>query len=235
MIASNHTINDIYYVGESSYPDSVAFQEKCVEDVLNHGSSKILGYEYDRVLTLGKRIDQEALLNEPALKGFFLHSTDRGGLITLHNRGQLVIYPILPLRQMKLGVRDYLRLLCQTTEKVLQTCYGISSHWDANHPDGVFVGKEKIAFIGIRVDRGVSKHGISINIQNNTSEFRLFTACGQNSLMATSVQTLCPEAKLEGLKPFFLQWCEEFHVQAQGFLNFQCNQTEVLLNQCHSI
>ncbi len=232
MTASNPIISNFYFAGESSYPDSMAYQDKCAEGVLRDGTSQILGYEYDRVLTLGKRAMSPSDVAGLSSK-FSIHSVDRGGLITLHNRGQLVIYPILPLRQMRLGIRDYLRILCQTTTGVLDELFSILAHWNLDHPDGVFVGQEKIAFIGIRVDRGVSKHGISINLRNDTSEFQLFTACGRGDLRVVSVKGLIPESQTVCLRTFFQAWCEEFHRQIQRQLNFQCNQTEILLHQDH--
>ena len=233
MIESNRIISDVIYLGQCTYPESFAIQEECLQKVLNFGSTKILGCEYDRVLTLGKRVPMEQLQNDFRLKQFSIHSTDRGGLITLHNRGQLVIYPLLSLREMALGVRDYLRVLCRTTEFFLRQHYGIESHWKFDHPDGLFVGNQKIAFIGIRVDRGISKHGISLNICNDTSEFGLFTACGQEGLSVTNIQTLCPQTAMGDLKLIFHRWCEEFHRQLQGNMKFQCNQSEVLLDQGH--
>ncbi|MFN7905481.1 MAG: lipoyl(octanoyl) transferase LipB [Pseudobdellovibrionaceae bacterium] len=178
-------------------------------------SYQVLGFEYDHVLTLGKRAQlsfhQESKQDQIHSRNFSIHSTDRGGLITLHNIGQLVIYPILPLKTLGFGVRDYLRILCSATENFLKQSYQISCTWDMDHPDGIFVKNQKVAFIGIRVIQGVTKHGIALNLWNNVSEFNLFTPCGQKALEIVNLQSICKEINkpisTSDMPFIFDEWC----------------------------
>lgn len=146
----------------------------------------LLGFEYEKVLTLGKRARIEDLPSHVRSE-FQVLSTERGGLLTLHSRGQLVIYPILNLREHSIGVREFIQNLHGVTSSFL-TEMRVENHWDFENPQGLFTARGKIAFCGIRVKSGVSTHGISINIHNDLKEFSLFPACGKCDAEITSLE-----------------------------------------------
>ncbi len=170
----------------------------------------VSGFEYDRVLTLGKRVDKKSIDIQSLTQHFSVFPSDRGGLMTLHNQGQLVIYPHLPLRNLDIGVREYLSILCQTTEEFIQKYFQLSSQWNHHSPDGIFVGNQKVGFIGVRIEKGISKHGLALNICNNTSEYNLFTPCGHQSLLVGNLADLSPNAPKQALSDHFNKWCEIF-------------------------
>lgn len=222
-----------HYFGLKTYPESLEIQQQAHREVQkqflkDHASVHILGFEYDRVLTLGRRVQKSDLSlltnnledsemsfetkkvfsSQQISSTFFIYQSDRGGLVTLHNKGQLVIYPVLSLRGLDLGVREYLRYLCLSTELLLQKYFNLECSWNQENPDGVFVAGQKVAFIGVRVENGITKHGISLNICNDLTQFNLFVPCGNKSLQIGSLhQHLQPNV---GLPEFFGLWTEIF-------------------------
>lgn len=144
---------------------------------------EILGLEHPTTITLGHRAQFEKELNFAAShfesENIGIVKTDRGGMATLHSPGQLVIYPIIPLRKFDLRVRDFLCVIEKTTKETLEK-FGIVAQGDLNSP-GLYTSKGKIAFYGFRIDRGISRHGISINVSNDLSLFQNIKSCGVQS------------------------------------------------------
>lgn len=179
----------IEYSGLIPYQKGLNLQQHSWNHVKETSRPIVLGCEHYPVITLGKSADPgtEILFSKKELndKGFELFTTDRGGQATLHSPGQLVIYPLIPIRDYEIGVRAFIKMLQDTTVKTLDF-YGISAkaHTDA----GVHTGAGKIAFIGIRVDRGITRHGISINIDNSLELFNYIKACGVSSAKMDSFQ-----------------------------------------------
>lgn len=114
--------------------------------------------------------------------------TDRGGQVTFHGPGQLVAYPLLDLRRLKLGVRDLVTLIEQTLVGVLAH-YGIEAHPKPDAP-GVYVAGAKIASLGLRVRRGCSFHGLSLNVAMDLAPFLRINPCGYHGLAMTQVRDL---------------------------------------------
>lgn len=139
--------------------------------------------------------------------GIEVVETDRGGDITYHGPGQLVVYPILDLNLLKLRLHDYMRLL---EAAVIDTCgaLGVPAHRDAC-ATGVWVGggaaacggpgpgDEKICAMGVRVRRWVSMHGLALNVSTNLEHFRHIIPCGLAGRSVTSLARQlgerCPE------------------------------------------
>ena len=169
------------YFGLQKFQRSMEIQEQARQLVENSGSPVVLGFEYYPVITIGKNAELTAeLLRSQAdlsRQGFQFAETDRGGQATLHSPGQLVIYPLVPLRKRGLSVKNFVRILENSTIEWLKK-YGISS--EHREDAGVFTEKGKIAFIGIRVSNGISKHGISININNDLGLFQGIRPCGMS-------------------------------------------------------
>lgn len=120
-----------------------------------------------------------------------LVQTDRGGQITYHGPGQLVAYPLLNLKRRKLGVRDLVTLLEQSVIELLAE-YGLES---AARPDapGVYVAQRKVASLGLRVRKGCSYHGVSINVDMDLSPFTNINPCGYAGLAMTQLRDLLTE------------------------------------------
>ena len=145
--------------------------------------------EHPPVFTQGQAGKPEHVLAPGTIP---LVATDRGGQVTYHGPGQLVIYPLLDLRRLKLGVRDLVSLLENTVVELLAG-YGIDSAPQAKAP-GVYVGERKIASLGLRVRRGCSFHGIAINVNMDLEPFSRINPCGYNGLQMTQLIDLLPDA-----------------------------------------
>lgn len=148
--------------------------------------------QHPPVFTQGQAGRAEHLLNPgeiPVIK------TDRGGQVTYHGPGQLVVYPLLDLRRLGLGVRDLVTLLEQTVVEFLQQ-WGIDS---AARPDapGVYVEGKKVASLGLRVRRGCCFHGLSLNVNMDLAPFLRINPCGYNGLQMTQLADFIPQESLD--------------------------------------
>ena len=154
-------------------------------------------------MTLGYRAEAATeILSTNALP---VERVSRGGLATVHAEGQLVIYPILNLRELNLGVRDYVCLLLKTTSDLL-TSLGIESFIDENSV-GVFTKTGKIAFCGVQVKNGVSQHGISLNVRNDLTLFNSIRSCG---ITRPTFDRLCEHDVNMTLNEVFSAWLKIF-------------------------
>ena len=148
----------------------------------------LLLLEHPHVYTLGRRGKQSDILaSSDALKRLNAetHFTDRGGETTYHGPGQLVGYPIINLRRIGIGVRDYVETLERTLISSLNE-YGIVAHSEGK-PTGVWVADAKIAAIGVRVSRSVTMHGFALNVCPNLSYFDHIVPCGMPGARVTSM------------------------------------------------
>ena len=162
----------------------------------------LLLLEHDHVVTLGRRADETHLTtSEDAIldDDVEIVETDRGGEATYHGPGQLVAYPIISIRALKLGPVAYVRLLEETVIQVLSE-YGISGHRVVGKT-GVWIGGEpgskpaagenptgrKIAAIGVRVSGGVAMHGLALNVSTDLRYYSHIVPCGMPGLDVTSI------------------------------------------------
>ena len=118
--------------------------------------------------------------------------SDRGGQVTFHGPGQLVAYPLLDLRRLKMGVRDLVTAIEQTIVATLAH-YHIEAFPKPDAP-GVYVNVgsrvDKIASLGLRVRRGCSFHGVALNVAMDLSPFLRINPCGYQGLAMTQMQDL---------------------------------------------
>ena len=148
----------------------------------------VLIVEHPPVVTLGARQSANKLLvsrEELVAQQINVATIRRGGGATAHNPGQLVFYPILHLQELGLGVNEYIREL-EGVGKELLGQLGVHSQRREGFP-GLWVADKKIASVGVRVSRGVTYHGMAINIQNDLSIFDLVVPCGLAGVKMTSV------------------------------------------------
>jgi lipoate-protein ligase B len=177
-----------------SYKEALQKQMQLSEEVRSYpAQAHVMWLEHKPVVTLGRRANDVHILNKGVLqsKDFEFVTTDRGGEVTLHHKGQLVIYPILNLRSFNLTVKNYICCLLKATKQTLEY-YSIPCESCLERP-GVYTPQGKIAFVGIRVDRGVSRHGLSINFNNELSDFSLIKSCGVESAHHDKVEFYRPE------------------------------------------
>jgi lipoyl(octanoyl) transferase len=113
---------------------------------------------------------------------------DRGGQVTYHGPGQIVAYPLVDLRRLKLGVRDFVDRIEQAVIDVLSD-WNIVGERKPGAP-GVYVAGAKVAALGLRVRRGCSFHGLAFNVAMDLEPFRRINPCGFEGLQVTSVVDL---------------------------------------------
>ena len=181
------TIQDL---GLADYREVLALQEELNEQRRDgQVGDTILIVEHPPVITLGARKSANKLLIGPdvlAQRGIDLVEIRRGGGTTLHNPGQLVFYPILDLQRLGLDVGRYVRTLEAVGIELLETL-GVRSERRHGYP-GLWVGARKIASIGVRVSRFVTRHGMAINVANDLSLFDVMVPCGLEGVEMTSVE-----------------------------------------------
>lgn len=151
-------------------------------------SDTVLIVEHPAVITLGARQSANKLLisqDELTQKGIDVAEIRRGGGTTAHNPGQLVFYPILNLKQLNLGISEYIRELETIGTKLIEPL-GVNSSRRKGFP-GLWIDKRKIASIGVRVSKFITYHGMAINIQNDLSIFDYIKPCGLDDVEMTSV------------------------------------------------
>ena len=153
----------------------------------------LLFAEHPHVLTLGVRGDGGrshilATADALALRGIEVHEAGRGGDITYHGPGQIVGYPILDLKPDRCDVHRYVRDLEDVLIRTVAD-YGI----DAGRVEGltgVWVGREKLAAIGVRISRWITSHGFALNVSTNLDYFSLIIPCGIPDRGVTSLERL---------------------------------------------
>lgn len=141
--------------------------------------------EHDPVYTLGQAGKTAHILNPGIIP---IEKTDRGGQVTYHGPGQLVIYPLFNLRRLKLGIRELVNLLEDTVIHLLAS-FNIQAEAKKEAP-GVYVNAAKIASIGLRIRRGYCYHGMAFNIAMDLSPFLGINPCGISQLSMTQLSEL---------------------------------------------
>ena len=182
------------YLGCLEYEKATRIQEELQSRMIKDNSD-VSGYllilEHKPVITAGKfGNDNNLLITDCALRqsGIDIFKANRGGDYTYHGPGQIVCYPILDLRRIGMGVKDYVYNLEELIIDVLGN-YGIISGRREGYP-GVWTGDKKIAFIGINVKRYVSMHGFSLNYDVDTVNYTYMNPCGINGLEVVSIRDL---------------------------------------------
>ncbi|WP_046080188.1 lipoyl(octanoyl) transferase LipB [Halomonas sp. HG01] len=145
--------------------------------------------EHDPVFTQGRAGKPEHLLMPGDIP---VVQTDRGGQVTYHGPGQVVLYPLLDVRRAGIGVRELVSAL-ENAAVALLAGYGIEAHARPDAP-GVYVGEAKIASLGLRIRRGASFHGIALNVDGDLSPFDRINPCGYAGLAMTRVADLVDDA-----------------------------------------
>lgn len=134
------------------------------------------------VYTQGQAGKKEHVLNPGDIP---VVPTDRGGQVTYHGPGQLVVYPLLDLRRLKLGVRDLVTAIERSVVDYLHH-WQLDAYAKADAP-GVYLGEMKIASLGLRVRKGCSFHGVSLNVDMDLTPFACINPCGYQGLLMTQL------------------------------------------------
>jgi lipoyl(octanoyl) transferase len=186
---------NIIDAGRVAYREMWDRQHELFHELVDHKINKtpidreyLIMVEHNPVYTLGKHGKPEnMLLNHDLLaaRGIECIPVERGGDITYHGPGQLVVYPIIDLEHRNLGVKQYVDLLEETVIRLVGQ-YGI----DAGRVEGatgVWVGNNKICAIGIKCSRYITMHGIGLNVNTDLSYFTAINPCGFTTKGVTSI------------------------------------------------
>jgi lipoate-protein ligase B len=170
----------VVHAGLMEYGACLALQERLhARVVAGEIGPQVILVEHPPVLTLGRNATEgnmrwpEAWFKE---RGVAVFHIDRGGEVTAHEPGQLVVYPILRLADHGLAPRSYVALLERAVIATLAR-FGVAATVDPERP-GVWVGTNKICAVGVRVKERATLHGIALNVCNDLSTFREIVACG---------------------------------------------------------
>lgn len=172
---------EIMHLGLLSYEESLKKMELYHSEVVSKPEHQgyLLVVQHPPTVTMGKRElldDMKIPPSELKFKGISYFKIDRGGSVTVHEPGQIVIYPILRLDLYKLTVRSF---VCSLEQAMIDTCavFGVDAKRDKENP-GVWIGENKVGALGIRILNKVSKHGIAFNVTNSLETFSNIIPCG---------------------------------------------------------
>jgi lipoyl(octanoyl) transferase len=179
---------NIIDLGRCSFKISLEHQDNIHSRVSEQKiTDSIIFVEHEHVYTLGKNANQNNILSDYP-KDVEIHNIDRGGDVTYHGPGQLVGYPIIDIKNLNMSIGRYVH----TLEKILINTLEV---FDINAQIrdkliGVWVGDEKIAAIGVRVQNGVTKHGFALNVNTDLSYYNGIIPCGIDNCKVTSIEQL---------------------------------------------
>jgi len=195
---------DVLDLGRAGYAQTYERQLALHEEVLaGSRPDTLILVEHDPVLTLGANFHEANLLLTPReyrARGISVERTDRGGDVTYHGPGQLVIYPIFDLRRHGQDLHRWLRDLEETMLRTLHE-FGLEGRRFAPHT-GAWLDDLKVAAIGVKVRRWVNLHGIALNVSQTPEAFSLIVPCGIENYGVTSLaDALGREVTLDEVKP----------------------------------
>ena len=193
VISTNQKVCTAVYLGVMPYASALKLQQRLTQERAGSNIADVLLLlQHPPVFTVGRFRGGEDIIVPPevlAEKGIDVFHTNRGGSITCHGPGQLVGYPILNLKENRLGVREYIWKLEEVIIKVLLTL-DIKGYRAAGYPGGVWAGKKKVCSIGIHVSHYITMHGFALNVSNDLRYFDYIRPCGLRSEMMTSISEL---------------------------------------------
>ena len=168
-------------LGSANYLDTLQGMKSHLAS--DHFQNEIWMLEHPPIFTLGTAADKQHVLNANNIP---VVQSDRGGEVTYHGPGQLVIYFMIDIKKTKLGPKSLVSTLQEFTQSLLKE-YAIDSTFIDGAP-GVYVGGKKIASIGLRISKGKTYHGISINVDMDLTPFSYINPCGYEGLEVTQIK-----------------------------------------------
>ena len=186
---AGESIVDICDLGTVRYEDALRFQTGLVRKRMEgEAPDTLIVAEHDPVVTLGRTAEENSIID----RGFFKKRnipvilSGRGGKVTYHAPGQLVLYPIVDLGEKKRDITFYIDFLEKTVAKSLNRLDVPAGR--VSEKRGVWVRGRKIAFIGIAVKRWITFHGVAVNINNDIEPFGCMHPCGESDIRVTSAK-----------------------------------------------
>lgn len=181
---------ELHRLGRRAYEPVWQAMRTLTDSRDEHTPDQLWLVEHDPVFTQGQAGKPEHLLMPGDIP---VVQTDRGGQVTYHGPGQVVLYPLLDVRRARLGVRDLVSALENAVIAVLAE-FEVEAQARPDAP-GVYVGQAKIASLGLRIRRGASFHGVALNVDGDLSPFDRINPCGYAGMAMTRLADLvidCP-------------------------------------------
>jgi len=172
-------------LGRVAYEPTWRAMQRFTEERRAATPDEIWFLEHPPVFTLGVNASRAHLLAPGDIP---VVQIDRGGQVTYHGPGQLVVYPLVDLRRAQLGIRDFVTALERAVID-LAAQFGIAAESRRSAP-GVYVGMRKLASVGVRVRRGGSYHGLAVNVALDLAPFGRINPCGHAGLEMTQLSEL---------------------------------------------
>lgn len=197
-------------LGRRPYVETWQAMRDFTEQRTQQTQSEIWLVEHDPVFTQGQAGRPEHLLAPGDIP---VVQTDRGGQVTYHGPGQVVVYLLLSLRETGLGVRGLVTAMEESVIALLED-HGIRAHARPDAP-GVYVEEAKIAALGLRIRRGCSYHGLAFNVNPDLEPFSRIDPCGYKGMPVTSTEQLGIDAAPDTLADDLLtRLCERLGYRA---------------------
>jgi len=194
----------VKHLGLVEYEPTWRAMQKFTDDREPSTPDEIWLLQHPPVFTLGLNASREHVLAPGDIP---VVQIDRGGQVTYHGPGQLVVYPLIDLRRHAMGVRQLVVALENAVIAYAREL-GVSASGSRQAP-GVYVGAAKLASIGLRIRRGASYHGLALNVALDLEPFGRINVCGYRGLIVTQLADLCGVSEVRaaalGLTPHLLR------------------------------
>jgi len=195
-----------YRLGIVEYGEALCLQNR-LAGARSQGeiTDTLLLLQHPPVITLGKSGKATNVLAPEAIERNHIRiiHTDRGGDVTYHGPGQLVVYPILNLQSHALDVAGYVWNLEEVIIRVLACCGIVGGRVDKLR--GVWAGQEKIASLGVHLSSAITTHGLALNVNNDLSPFGLINPCGTGRPMTSMARILGRPQDMEAVESLMLK------------------------------
>jgi lipoyl(octanoyl) transferase len=199
----------IRHLGLVAYEPTWRAMQKFTDDRQSSTPDEIWFVEHPPIFTLGLNASREHVLSPGDIP---VMQIDRGGQVTYHGPGQLVVYPLLELRRRGLGVRELVVAL-ENAVIAYVAGLGVTATGSRANP-GVYVDGAKLASVGLRIRRGASYHGLALNVCGDLAPFERINVCGHRGLKVTRLadhvarfdgNAAAMDSVAEGLTPHLLR------------------------------
>ena len=167
----------IRHLGRQDYESVWHAMQEYTDNRDSESADEIWVVEHPPVFTLGQAGKAEHVLAPGDIP---VIQVDRGGQVTYHGPGQLVVYPLLDIKRLKIGVRQLVNTIEQSIVDMLKE-YGVEAYPKADAP-GVYVNEAKVASLGLRIRKGCSFHGLALNVNMDMEPFHRINPCGYAGL-----------------------------------------------------
>ncbi len=196
----------VYDLGCVSFTQAYRFQMKRLQDVCDQGVFSLIFCEHTPIFTLGRLSDSSHILVDKQSRldlEIDLSTTNRGGEVTFHGPGQLVIYPIIDLHHYGKDLKMYMLKLEQVLIELL-VFFDIKAS-KVSSRRGVWIKSKKIASIGIGAKKWISLHGAALNVNTNMEYFTLIKPCGLDVAMTSLKEIMSREVSMSLVKSRFME------------------------------